>query len=384
MQQADFSEHAPGRFVQSPEGYWTFVPHPLPPKLEFDLQTIRLLSEANRGLGELAGVGQTLPNPHLLIGPFLRREAIFSSRIEGTTATAEELLLFEALPTEEPRTPDAREVANYVKALEYGLQRLKNLPVSLRLIRELHGVLLSGVRGQDRRPGEFRRSQNIIGQRGQRIEHARYVPPPVPEMQQGLDEFERFLHTPSDLPFLVQLALIHYQFEAIHPFMDGNGRIGRLLITLLLCERGLLKEPLLYLSAYFERNRDAYVDHLLHVSQAGTWSEWIQFFLQGVAEQSEDAIRRSQSLLSLWQNYRGRFQTARSSALLLKLVDALFAYPATWISRARKQLGVTHRSAQLNVEKLVAAGILAEKTGRQRNRVYLAPEILAIIEADQP
>lgn len=383
MQQADFSEHAPGRFVQSPEGYCTFVPHPLPPKFEFDLQTIRLLSEANRGLGELAGVGQTLPNPHLVIGPFLRREAIFSSRIEGTTATAEELLLFEALPTEEPRTPDAREVANYVKALEYGLQRLKNLPVSLRLIRELHGVLLKGVRGQDRNPGEFRRSQNIIGQRGQRIELARYVPPPVPEMQQGLDEFERFLHTPSDLPFLVQLALIHYQFEAIHPFMDGNGRIGRLLITLLLCERGLLKEPLLYLSAYFDRYRDAYVDHLLHVSQAATWTDWIQFFLQGVAEQSEDAVRRSQKLLALWQNYRGRFQTARSSALLLKLVDALFAYPATWIARARKQLGVTHRSAQLNVEKLVAAGILAERTGRQRNRVYLAPEILAIIEADQ-
>ncbi len=383
MRKEDFIDSAPGRLVQTPEGQWAFVPDPLPPKLELDAKTVLLLSEAHEALGQLAGVGQMLPNPHLLIGPFLRREAVLSSRIEGTITTAEELLVFEASPSEEPTTPDVREVANYVKALERGLTRLKELPVCLRLIRETHAQLLEGVRGEARRPGEFRESQNFIGQRGQPVEEARFVPPPVPEMNKALDAFERFLHTPTELPFLIQLALIHYQFETIHPFMDGNGRIGRLLIPLLLCERGNLPQPLLYLSGYFEQNRDAYSDRLLRVSQTGAWSEWVQFFLQGVNDQSKDAVRRSTRLLNLWQQYRDKMQAARSSALLLQLVDELFAFPAVTITYAQRQLGVTYRSAQLNVQKLVDAGILKEQTGRKRKRIFTAPEIVAIIAVEK-
>lgn len=323
-----------------------------------------------------------LPNPHLLIGPFMRREAILSSRIEGTYASEEELLLFEAAPQRPPKTPDVKEVANYVGALEYGLARLEALPVCLRLIREVHARLLEGVHGTDRRPGEFRTSQNYIGRPGQPIAEARYVPPPVNEMMIALDQFEKYLHTNNDLPPLVKLALVHYQFEAIHPFVDGNGRIGRLLITLLLCERQLLPKPLLYLSAYFDKNRDAYVDHLLRISQAGTWEDWILFFLTGVAEQGRDAIEKSQKLLQLRQEYRDSLQTARTSALLLQLVDELFSRLILTTRGAERLLNVTYTSAQSNIKKLVDAGILRELTGQKRNRVYCSPDILRIISAD--
>lgn len=380
MQPSDFSADSPGRLVRTLDGHCAFLPHPLPPPFSFDATILQMLSEADRALGQLAGVGAMLPNPHLLIGPFVRREAVLSSRIEGTVATAQQLVLFEALPGGRPSAPDVHEVANYVKALEHGLTRLKKLPISLRLIREIHGVLLKDVRGEASRPGEFRPTQNFIGRAGQTIEAARFVPPPVSEMHKALNEFERFLHAPSDLPALVQLALIHYQFEAIHPFMDGNGRVGRLLISLLLCERGLLPQPLLYLSVYLESHRDAYIDHLLRVSQTGSWSEWIGFFLRGVAEQSRDAISRSQELMDLRKEYQRRVQSPRASALLVQLVDDLFANPAMTIGQARKRLEVTYRSAQQNVEKLVKAGILREHTGRSRNRIYVAPEIVSIIQ----
>lgn len=239
-------------------------------------------------MGELSGMGRRLPNPHLLIGPFLHREAILSSRIEGTHATAKELVLFEAMP-QSLSTPDVKEVANYVQAMKYGLARLKELPVCLRLIKELHEILLKGVRGDQHRPGEFRDEQNLIGEQGQSPAQARFVPPPHKDMIEALYALEKYMATPTDIPVLIQLALIHYQFETIHPFMDGNGRIGRLLTTLLLCERGCLPDPLLYLSAYFERNRDAYMDALLLVSQRGSWEDWIIFFLRGVLEQAKDA-----------------------------------------------------------------------------------------------
>lgn len=297
-------------------------------------------------------------------------------------ATAQQLLLFEAMPSSEPATPDVREVANYVHALEYGLARLKKLPVSLRLIREIHKILLHGVRGSDQRPGEFRKRQNYIGKRGDPIEKARFVPPPVSEMERALHEFERYLHKQSDLPFLVQLAFIHYQFEAIHPFLDGNGRIGRLLISLLLCERGYLPQPLLYLSAYFERHRDVYLDHLLDISRSGAWNSWVRFFLQGVAEQAGEASRRAERLQELREAYRKRMESERASALLPRLVDELFASPVLTIPMAAKRLGVTYRSARLNMLKLAGAGIVQEHSGQKRNRVYIAQEIISIIEAD--
>lgn len=382
MDPADFTDDAPGELVKTVEGIWAFVPAPLPPRFDISPATISSLSAADFALGQLRGIGQMLPNAQLLIAPFLRREAILSSRIEGTIASLDQLILFEVEPSGEPQNSDVGEVANYVSAMEYGLKRLEELPVSLRLIRELHEKLLTGVRGQDRRPGEFRQTQNAIGQQGRPVEEARYIPPPVVQMNQALSDFELFLHEPTELPILIQLALVHYQFEAIHPFLDGNGRIGRLLLSLLLCEKGYLTQPILYLSGFLEKHRDQYIDSLLRVSQNGDWIGWVNFFLEGVAEQSKDAVERSRLLLDLRQQYRERAQTARASALPLQLLDELFQIPGLTISMAQGLLGVTYVSAQRSVERLVGLGILEEVTGRQRNRVYLAPEILGIVNAE--
>jgi len=370
----------PGKLVKGTFGYWAFVPAPLEPSLPIDMALVQVLSNADRALSELAGTARRLPNPHLLIRPFMRREAVLSSRIEGTQASLSDLLFFEAAGTREPPVPDVREVRNYVLALEFGLARLAELPLSLRLIREMHAHLMTGVRGETQTPGEFRTSQNWVGPPGCTLMEATYVPPPMPEMKESLDRFEKYLHEESDLPALIRLALIHYHFEAIHPFLDGNGRIGRLLISLLMCSEGLLPQPLLYLSAFFEKHRNDYYDLLLGVTQRGDWIPWVRFFLEAVAAQARDAIGRTDELLALWEGYRGRLQGARASALLLSLVDQLFAFPAVNTRMASELLGVTPRSAQLNINKLIEAGILREATGRKRNRIYVAQEIVDIIE----
>ncbi len=382
MKLADFTQDMPGKLVSIQDGHKAFVPYPLPPKINLDMTSIKILSEAERALGHLGGVGKRLPNPHLLVGPFLQREAVLSSRIEGTIASLQQLLLFDAEASRGSEEQDVKEVHNYVEAMNFGLKRLKEIPVSLRLIRELHQRLMSGVRGQEKRPGEFRNIQNAIGQIGRPIQEARFIPPPAPEMKIALDMFEKYLHASSDLPLLVKLALIHYQFETIHPFVDGNGRIGRLLIILLLCEWGLLPVPLLYLSAFFERNRDKYVNSLYRVNTSAMWSDWINFFLEGIKEQSSDAIKRSDKLLHLWENYRRKLQSKRTSTVILQLIDELFAWPAISIPLAAKELKVTRRAAELNVDKLIDLGILKEATGRRRNRVFIAPEIIRIIEAE--
>ena len=383
MDRSRFTEESPGRLLRTAQGYVAFVPDPLPPAISFDIQLAARMSEADRALSELAGVARTLPNPHLLIGPFVRREAVLSSRIEGTQASLSDLLFFEAASLREQEVPDVREVSNYVRALEYGLSRLDTLPLSLRLIREMHERLLEGTRGLSLTPGEFRRSQNWIGPPGCTLMDATFVPPPVDEMNDALDAFEKYLHAPSELPPLVRLAIAHYQFEAIHPFLDGNGRIGRLLVTMILCTEGLLPQPLLYLSAYFERHRDEYYAHLLDVSMQGSWDRWIRFFLRAVAVQARDAIRRSDLLLDLWQTYRERMQEGRSSALLLRIVDGLLQYPALTNPGIARDLGITPRAAQLNIDKLIAAGILQEVTGRKRNRLYVAHEVLRTLEESE-
>lgn len=296
-----FRRSPSGRVLQMGQGeaaYWAYVPHPLPPEITWDVDLVCALSDADRALGQLAGLGRALPNPHLLIRPFIRREAVLSSRIEGTQTDLPHLYAYEAgqlaLPGLDPAPPEAdmREVLNYVHALEYGLERLNTLPVSLRLLRELHGVLMKGVRGEQATPGEFRRTQNWIGPPGCTLNDATYVPPPPPELMPALAAFESYLHSDGSLPPLIRLALIHYQFEAIHPFLDGNGRIGRLIIVLLMNHWNLLPLPLLYLSAFFHRYRDQYYHLLLMVSQQGAWREWSEFFLQGVAEQSVSPIGR--------------------------------------------------------------------------------------------
>lgn len=374
-----FTDQAAGRVMRAPEGYDAFVPHPLPPALAWAPGIVSQLSRADRALGELSGIGRALPNPHLLILPFARREAVLSSRIEGTQASLSDLFAYEASQKAE-ETGDVREVFNYVQALEHGLARLKDLPVSLRLIREIHERLMRGLRGEHSTPGEFRRSQNWIGSPGCMLNDATYVPPPVEEMRACLDAFEHFLHSEHDIPPLVQLALIHYQFEAIHPFLDGNGRVGRLIIVLLLCLWDLLPQPLLYLSAYFEANRQSYYEHLLSVSQRGTWKEWVLFFLQGVESQARDAVRRSHRLQDLRRQYRERFQATQGFARLLQVVDLLFGAPVVAVKQVKDAIGVSFPSANRYIVQLEEAGIVQEITGRARNRLYRADEIIRAIE----
>jgi Fic family protein len=384
MRREDFTLDAPGGIIQSTLGYEAFLPNALPPELPLTWSLVQALSAADRAVSELAGVARNLPNPHLLINPFLRREAVLSSRIEGTQASLSDLFVFEASEHSEAPQSDVEEVVNYIHALEYGLHVIRQgRRISLTLLKEMHELLLRDVRGQDKSPGQFRTKQNWIAEGSRRLENARFVPPPVPQMHDALDALEGYIQAPSDLPPLVRLALIHYQFETIHPFEDGNGRIGRLLITLLLCAEGLLPEPLLYLSAYFERHRDGYVDRLLGVSQSNAWEDWMTFFLTGIAEQGRDGIHRAGRLMELRETYRRRLQAGRSSALTLQLTDELFAYPAMSITQTAARLKVTRRAIDLSLNKLISEKILVESTGRQRNRVFVAPAIIQIIEATE-
>jgi len=390
-----FQNSTAGKVKQVGSGeaaYSAFVPHPLAPELQIDLNLMQRLSDADRALGELAGLGRTMANPNLLIRPFIGREAVLSSRIEGTQADLMDLFTYTAErppKTEGVKHSDVREVYNYVRAMEYGLKRVETLPVSLRLIRELHEHLMKGVRGGQARlndivgqatPGEFRRSQNWIGPPGCTLNESRFVPPPVEDMNIALDAFEKYLHEKNSYPPLVRLALIHHQFEAIHPFLDGNGRIGRLLTSLLLVHWGLLPYPLLYLSAFFERNRDAYYDLLLGVSQKGAWNEWLSFFLQGVAEQSSDAVERAKRLQDLQLEWRRVLQHARGSALLLGVLDNLFVQPIASASQIQSGFRVTHQTSMKILRRLAKEGILKETTGRERNRRYLAKAVLDILE----
>ncbi len=382
MNYNDFKEGASGTIRTTPEGHRAFVPNKLPPTIEVTWELVAYISEADRRLSELSGAASKLPNPHLLIMPFTRKEAVLSSKIEGTVTSLSDLLSFEALglfPDNDNRE-DVEEVSNYVQAMELGLKRLKDLPVSLRLIKEIHCRLLKGVRGETKMPGEFRNRQNWLGPPQSKIEDATYVPPPVPEMMELLDDLEKYIHGESALPPLVKMAIVHYQFEAIHPFLDGNGRIGRLLITLLMVAQGLLSQPLLYLSAYFERSRSHYYDQLLAVSQRGEWGEWVKYFLRGVAEQSKDALVRADRLLTLNQTYRERVGEKRTSAHLLTLLDSLFSRPIVSVKTTAQQLKVTPKSAQQHIDRLIHHGILSEVTGKQRNRIYTAPEILKILD----
>jgi Fic family protein len=388
MNPHSFRDGAAGRLMQVGRGdaaYWASVPNPLPPAWELDKGCILTLSEADRALGELAGLGRNVPNPNLLIGPFVRREAVLSSRIEGTQTGLAELYAFEVgqLPLpgfHGPPASDLREVQNYALALEYGLQRVETLPISLRLVRELHERLLHGVRGEAATPGEFRRTQNWIGSPGCTLNDASYVPPPVHEMREALSALEKYLHARDEHPPLVRLALVHYQFEAIHPFLDGNGRVGRLLTSLLLVQWKLLPLPLLYLSAFFEKHRQEYYNLLLAVSQSGLWSEWVEFFLRGVSEQARDAIARAKRLQDLQREWQLKLRAERATGLVLDILDRLFETPIISANEATRAFHVSHQAVMPALRRLEQAGFLHEITGRQRRRVYIASEIVRTLE----
>jgi Fic family protein len=377
MDPKDFSNTSPGRVVRTPNDYWAFIPNPLPPTIDWSAELISSLGEAERNLGYLASLADTLPSPYTLVRPFIRHEAVLSSRIEGTRASLVDLYHFEARQLSFLETSsDVQEVHNYVRALDYGLKRVKTLPVSLRLIREIHAILMEGVRGAHLTPGVFRRSQNWIGPPGSTIESATFVPPPVDEMHQALDAFEEFIHVPSGIPPLVRASLVHYQFESIHPFLDGNGRLGRLLMTLLLIEWGLISQPLLNLSAFFETHRLDYYDRLLAVSRQGAWDNWLTFFLRGVSSQSLDAINKIERLGQLRTVYQERLSAERASAKLSDSLDVIFDRPILNIRQLEVALNVPYRTAQRYIDKLVEIGILREVTGQARNRLYQSDGIL--------
>lgn len=385
MNPEDYQASHAGKVVLAAQGYHAFVPAPLPPKITYTDALVLALSKADAALSELAGLGRMLPNPHLLIAPYVRREAVLSSRIEGTRTEIGELLLDEFAQDAEPMVvrrreedEDMREVRNYVRALEHGITRLADLPFSLRLVRELHGELLEGVRGGHATPGEFRRSQNWIGAPGSTLMTAAYVPPTPDVLMDCLSDWERFAHERETMPELIQCALLHEQFEAIHPFLDGNGRVGRLLITLFLIERGRLDQPLLYLSDYIEKNRQGYYSALQQVRTQGDWNGWLHYFLEGVTITSRQGVQQARVLMELREEYR-RLLAERPKALAL--IDPLFANPYLTASRVEELLGVTAPTARQAIGHLVAQGILVETTGRSWGKLYVAQPILQALES---
>ncbi len=386
MRAEQFSENTWGRLTRvgsGKGGYWAYVPHPLPPPLEYDPALVNALSAADRALGELSGLARALPNPYLLARPLTAREAVLSSRIEGTQADLLDLYVYETgqatLPDFEI-APDAREVHQYIQAMEYALNRLQELPMSLRLIRETHAVLMAGGLGGYVAPGEFRAVQNWIGAPGSPISEARFVPPPPDEMRQCLYDLEAYLQTDNTHPPLVRLGLIHYQFEAIHPFLDGNGRIGRLLIILLMVHWGLLPSPILYLSEYFERHRQEYYDLLLSVSTHARWRDWLQFFLDGVREQSLRAVETLRALQALHADWRARVADAKlRSRVVARALDLLLERPVLTARMLQQAAGCSHVAANTALAELTRLGVLTVQ-GAPRRRRFIAHEMLRLLQ----
>lgn len=372
-----------GRAIRTPAPgtYVAFIPQHLPRELTLSPETVIRLSEADAALGRLAGSGRLLPDPHLLVNAYITREAVSSSRIEGTQASVTEV--FDAAVTGETKRDDIREVRNYVAALEHGVRRLKEdgFPISLRLIKEMHKILLTGVRGHDKTPGEFRASQNWINSPDNRPETATFVPPPVYEMWQALDNWEKYLHDQEPrLPLLVRSALLHYQFETIHPFLDGNGRLGRLFIVLYLMDRSRLPAPLLYLSSYFDQRKSDYYDRLQFVRERGEVTEWLQFFLDGVAVQATDAVDRAEQLSDLREDYRSRLQGGGRAHLA---VDLLFANPILTARYVQQRLSVSQPGATNILRRLAEAGIVQEiGSGPGVRHRWIGTEVLKVLDPE--
>lgn len=359
-----------GRYVQQSTGYRAFMPAPLPPDppLAYDGSLQTLLSTADRDLGRLDAIASLLPNPDLFVAMYVNHEAVLSSQIEGTQSSLEDVLAYEADAVRDDTPKDVEEVVNYVRAMNHGLARLADLPLSLRLLRETHAELMQGVRGGDKSPGEFRTSQNWIGGRGSTLAKAAFVPPAPHQLMEALGALERFLHEArTSVPLLVRCGLAHAQFETIHPFLDGNGRVGRLLITLMLCEDGSLSRPLLYLSLYLKAHRAEYYDRLTAIRTQGHWEQWLAFFLRGVSVTALVASQTAKDIVALRDAHRAG---VAKNAKALVLLDALYRQPTISVNKVSQTLACTFPTAAKLVRDFEARGWLRELTGYGRNRVW--------------
>lgn len=377
-----------GVYRTQPTGYTAFIPAALPPeppiKVAGELQS--LLSQADLALGRLDGSIHILPDQDLFVFMYLRKEAVLSSQIEGTQSSLHDLLTAEAKVFNPDRPNDVAEVVNYVRAMNYGLKRLSDLPVSARLIREIHASLLKGVRGSHLTPGQFRTSQNWIGPPGCTLDEAVYVPPPPDQVVEDISELERFIHSTTNLPLLLKIGLIHAHFETIHPLLDGNGRIGRLLITLLLCEQNVLQKPVLYLSYYLKQNRSRYYEELQSVRDNGTWERWLAFFLRGIVDVSGQATETTRRILSLRESHREMIneEFERAAGNGQRVLDHLYEHPIVSVNNVKDLLGTTYASANTIVARLVDRGILHEFTGRLRNRRFMYKSYIDLFREDEP
>ena len=377
-----------GRYVRQPTGYRAFLPAPLPPDppVAMDGHLHTLLSQADRALGRLDGSVLTLPNPDLFVFMYVRKEAVLSSQIEGTQSSLQDLLAAEANLFDEHMPRDVDEVVNYVRAMKHGLARLAELPVSVRLIREIHAELMQDVRGGRLQPGELRRSQNWIGPAGCTLNTASFVPPPHEDVPQALGDLEQFLHGDDRIPPLVKIALAHVQFETIHPFLDGNGRVGRLLVTFLLTECGVLHKPVLYLSHFFRAHRQTYYEHLQAVRDQGAWEEWLAFFLRGVIEVAGEASDTARRIQLLREQHRAAIteRLGRVAGNGHRVLESLYNRPIVSVADVRALTGTTYAAANTLVARLAELGVLVEMTGHTRNRRFRYEPYVRLFTDDIP
>jgi Fic family protein len=371
-----------GRYVKQPTGYSAFVPKPLPPNppIKYDEQMQALLSKADRAIARLDGMVMVLPNPDLFIAMYVKKEALLSSQIEGTQASFEGILKFEADMKPKDDINEIKDVVNYVKALNYGVERLVEIPLSLRLIKEIHKILLKDTRRSSINLGEFRTAQNWIGPAGATLASAIFVPPPVHMVLPSMGELEKFFHERTSIPPLIKIALIHAQFETIHPFVDGNGRIGRLLITFYLLWNEILSKPILYLSFFLKKNREKYYDLLMKVREEGAWEDWIKFFLSGISETSEEAAQTAKEIIRLKEDLLKKiYEKSISSMYSVKLIDLLFEIPVIDVRMILKEIKMHKDTAAQLLKKFEDAGIIKEISGKQRYKKYLFKDYIDII-----
>ena len=384
MLQEGGSSQRVGRYVRQLTGYRAFIPNSLPPEphLRLDDELVTLLSDADQALGRLDGVADTLPDPNIFVQMYVRKEAVLSSQIEGTQASLSDVLEYEAEIDHRRFPSDVLETLNYVKALNAGLERLNELPLCNRLLREIHGILMQGVRGQEKSPGQFRETQNWIGPPGSNLNNATYVPPPADEMFRAMGDLENYLNSELTMPVLLKCGLAHGQFEMIHPFLDGNGRLGRLLITFLLCQQEVLKRPLLYLSAYFKEHQDEYYARLYAISNEGDWEGWLKYFLKGVGQVSREATDTARAILAMREEHRQIVQQEVAGRNGLPLLDYLCQNPVVMVASIERYLGVSYVTANNLAHAFEDLGILEEITQRPRSKIYRYRPYLDILNRD--